>query len=194
MMLATITNAASSSTMPTISRQVVGWRGVDGQLAEPIVVEDRLGDDRATHQAGEVEAGHRDQRGQRGAHAVLDQHLARREALGLRGAQVVLAHRLQHEGARHPDVAGHVEQRQRERRAAAGPDSQSPTPPSAMRDVLGDRHQLPLDGDELVEEEPDEERREGVEDQRDADDPAVDDACPSSGRPSPRRARRRRST
>ena len=139
MMLATITNAASSSTMPTISGQVVGLDGVDGQLAEAVVVEDRLGDDRAAQQAGEVEAGHRDQRGQRGAHAVLDQHPPRREALGLRGAEVVLAHGLEHERAGHPDVAGHVDQRQGEARQQQPAAASGPTPPSAMRDVLGDR-------------------------------------------------------
>ena len=50
----------------------------------------------------------------------LTMHLRGAEALGPRGADVVLAHRLQHEGARHPDVAGHVDQRQRECRAGTG--------------------------------------------------------------------------
>ena len=57
MMLATITNDASSSTMPTDQRQVAALdRGVDGQLADAVVVEHPLGDDRAAQQPGEVEA------------------------------------------------------------------------------------------------------------------------------------------
>ena len=63
--------------------------------AEPLDVEDRLGDDRAADEQRDVEAEDRDDRGQARAQPVLEDHPPLGQALRARGADVVLAERLE---------------------------------------------------------------------------------------------------
>ena len=98
-MLAMMMKIAATSTVP--------WMIVTSpwpiasilEAADAGDVEDRLGEDRAAHQGGDVEAEHGDQGTDRRAHAVLEDDPALRKSLRARGPDVVLAHHLQEASA-----------------------------------------------------------------------------------------------
>src|ERR671921_170852 len=72
-------------------RQVALLDRVEGQAPDARDVEDGLREDRAAEQDAEVEAEDGDDRGDRGAQAVLEHDLPLVEPLGAGGADVVLA-------------------------------------------------------------------------------------------------------
>ena len=82
------------TTPSTVGRSCVVRRR-DREPAEPLDVEDRLGDDRAADEQRHVEPEQRHDRRQARAQAVPEDDLALREALRARRADVVLAERLE---------------------------------------------------------------------------------------------------
>ena len=94
---------ATSTTAITSGRSCVA-RSEDRLVAEPVEVEDGLGDDRAADEQRDVEAEHRDDRRQARAETVPEDDLSLAQAFRARGADVVLAERLEQVAARDPRV------------------------------------------------------------------------------------------
>ena len=84
-----MTNTAATSIHAKHDGRVTAHERVDEQPAHAGDREDLLGDDQAAEERADVERHDRDERDQRVAEAVLEDHLAARHALGPGGADVV---------------------------------------------------------------------------------------------------------
>ena len=116
-----MTNVAASRTVPVMTGRSESTTESIDERADPVQVEDPLGDDRAAEQAGQVDAGRGHDRRQAGAQRVLADDDALTQALGARGADVVLAQGLEHLVAGEPGVERRGEQGQRDPGQDAAP-------------------------------------------------------------------------
>ena len=161
----TMKNAASSVT-PRISGR--SWLSIAWMVNRPRPCSENVYSVMIAppSSSAQVHAEDRDDRGQRGAQPVLDDHGPLGQALGPRGTDVVLAHRLQHARPGQPGVQGRVQEGQ-----ADPGQHQVPRP---QERVLGERHvrhvgeDRPLVAEQLQRDQAGEEDRQRHAGQRDA--------------------------
>ena len=111
-MFATTTAVAVTMTTPMITGRSCCWMAWYGGEAEAGHAEHDLGDDRAAEQDADVDAELGDDRRQRRAQRVPEDHPPLGQALRPCGADVVLTHDVEHRPARQPGVDGGGDQRE----------------------------------------------------------------------------------
>src|SRR5882757_2044271 len=160
-------------------RQVDVLDGVDDGLAHTVQIEHRFGDRRATDHRGEIEAGDRHDGTQRGPQSVLDDDPRPRQTLRPGGADVVLGHRLEHLRPGEANIERGIYGRE------CYPRPYHARHPllriAEWRHVGRLRQEAVFVGKDLQNDEPDEERRERVPDQRHAEQHLVRELSPAQG-------------
>ena len=154
-------------------REIARHDGADGEPSDAGPREHRLGHHRAAQQERRLQADQGDDRDQRVAQRVMDDHHRLAQALGARRAHEVGAQHLQHGGARQPrDRPDQHRAQGRRRQDQAG---QAAVPDRAG--AAGEGQQRPFEADILDQDQADEEHRHGHARHRDRHDQAVDHAA-----------------
>src|SRR5215213_3651397 len=171
-------------------RQVALLDRVVGEAPDARDVEDGLREDRAAEQDAQVEAEDGDDRGDRGAQAVLEDDLPLVEALGAGGADVVLAHHVEQVRAEEARVdrrerGREDEPREQQRR---GPLDGVVGERRVLARALEDRDELAeVVGEEVDRDEADPVDRRGDGQQGEAHGGSVEDRAPLDGGDDPDR-------